>query len=65
MDSETTMEVSADDEEKTTRMRDWRQRQRRQGIDNRPKGSMRMMEASEEEDDHEDYNNDNGGIGGE
>ena len=63
-DSAKKTEASAKDEGYTTHPRDQRQQRRRQGIDNGPKESMTMTEASEEEDKHEDYNNDNECVGG-
>ena len=50
------MEALAEDKEYTTLLRDWRQRQSRQGIDDEPKEYTIMTEASEKEDEHRDYN---------
>ena len=47
-----------------TRPRDRRQKWRRQGLDGGPEESMMTMEATAEENEHEDYNNDNGGVRG-
>ena len=51
-------EALEEDEEYTTRMRDWRQRRRRKGLDVVPKESKTRTEASAEEDEHKDYKND-------
>ena len=63
-DSVTTTEALAEDEEYMTRPRDRRQQRRRQGIDNGPEESTTMTEASAEEYEHEDFNKNNGGVGG-
>ena len=55
-------EASAEDKGYTTRPRDRRQRQRRQGLDNGSKGSTTTMEVLVEEDEHEDFNNNNGCV---
>ena len=62
-DLATKKEASAGDEEYMTRPRDLRQERRRQGINDRPEGSTMKTEASAEEDEHEDFNNNNGGVG--
>ena len=61
-DSETTTEALTEDEEYTTRLRDWRRRQRWRGIDDGSKESRTKMEALEEEDEHEYLYKNNGGI---
>ena len=58
------IEALAEDKEYTTRPKDQRQRRSWCGLDYGPKESMEMTKASAEEDDHKDYNNDNGGVGG-
>ena len=55
---------SSEDEGYVTRLRDWRQQGRQQGLDDGTKESTTTAEASKEEDDHEDYNNYNGCVGG-
>ena len=59
-----TTEALEEDVEYTTRPRDWRQRQRWRGLDGGIKEYTTMTEASAEEDEHEDYNNNNVGVGG-
>ena len=56
-------EVSEEDEEYATRLRDWRQQRRRQELDNRPDKSTTTTYASAEEYENRDYNNYNGGVG--
>ena len=53
-ESAMTTEASAEYEEYATRPRNWRQRRRRRGIDDRPKEYTMATEALEEEDEHED-----------
>ena len=57
-------EASEEDKEYMMPPMDWRQQRRRRELDNGPKESITMTEASNEEDKHEDYNNDNGCVGG-
>ena len=47
-----------------TRPRGQIQQRRRRGIDDRPEEFTTTAEASKEEDEHEDYKNDNGCVGG-
>ena len=57
-------EASAEEKEYAVYLRDRIQQHRRQELDNGPEESMTTTEASEEEDEHKDYNNDNGCVGG-
>ena len=43
---------------------DQREQRRRRGVDDGPEEYTKTVEASEEEDGHKDYNNDNRGVGG-
>ena len=54
----------AEDDRYVIRPRDLRQKWRRWGLDDRPKESTTTTEALKEEDEHKDYNNDNGCVGG-
>ena len=58
------IEASSEDEEYTTRPKDWRQQRRQRWLDDGPKEYTTTTEASAEEDKHKDYKNDNGGVGG-
>ena len=58
-----TTEALSEDVGYVTCTRDQRQRRRRQGLDGGPEESTTKTEASEEEDYHKDYNNDNGCVG--
>ena len=57
------IKASSEDDEYMNRPKDWRQQQRRQGLDYGPEESTTTIEASAEEDEQEDYNNDNKGVG--
>ena len=59
-----TIETSKEEKEYTARPMDQRQQRRRRGLNDRPKESIVTMETSADEDDHKDYNHNNGGIGG-
>ena len=63
MDSATTIETLAEDEEYATRPRDQRQQRRRVRLDEGPEESMTTTKTSGEEDNHKDYSNDNRGVG--
>ena len=62
-ESATIADASAKDKELTTRPRDIRQQRRRRGINDGPKGSTPTTEALAKEDEHKDFNNNNGDIG--
>ena len=55
--------ASAEDEGYVMRPRDWRQQRRRRGLYDGPKEIITTAEALKEEDEHEDYNNNNGCVG--
>ena len=57
-------EALEENEGYATCQRDWRQLWKRQGIDDVPEDSTTMMEAEEEEDEHEDYINKRGFVVG-
>ena len=57
-------EASVEDEGYVTGPRDRRQLRRRRGLDDGPKESTTKLEASKEEDEHKDYNNEKGCVGG-
>ena len=56
-------EASEEDKVYVTRPRDQRQQRRQRGLDDGLKESTTMTEASKEENEHKDYNNENGCIG--
>ena len=58
------MEASEDEEEYTTGLRDWRKLRRQRGLDNGPEDATTTTEVLTEEDDHKDYYNKNGCVGG-
>ena len=59
-----TMEALAEDNGYVTHLRDRIQQRRRRGVDDGPKEYMMTTEALKEEDEHRDYNNDNGCVSG-
>ena len=62
MDSATTVEALAEEEEDTMRHKDQRQRWMQRRIEDVPEESSMTMEALAEEDDHKDYNNNKNGV---